>query len=535
MAEERLKAVFYARVSTEEEKQLNALAKQVDECRDCIKSMNWELVGEYIDEGKSGTKINGRDEYKRLMEDLYDNKFDVIVIKSQDRLMRNVKDWYIFLDRLITNGKKLYMYIENSFYTSDNALITGIKAILAEEYSRELSIKLKNTHKRRLEKARKGEKVTVMMPNVVGYRVKENGNIEIYEPEAEMIRYIFNEYVGGKSIRQIALACRDKGYTNKVGNEIEASTVSRILSTERYKGVYVLNRRISNFDTKKSVRTNKEDWVEVEGIIPPIVSKEIWEKANEIKASRTKRGRGVKVGNSIFSGKVYCGKCGKKYWKRSENSQIRFSCSKYTNYGKNPDRGCDNRTFLEKDLYNVIIELCKLFVKPNHDNIKGSLLKWLKGLCAAIKNSQGDETITKEIEKQERRKEKLIEAYMDELISKEDYGKKYKELEMKIEDLNKSLKGINTNDDLKEIQKVIDNIDDELKIYMKSENFGKEKTDFLIEHITRITVFEDSFCIELDLTGGVMLAGDGFYQFVLKDGYSWVQTENYKIGLRITA
>lgn len=63
--------------------------------------------------------------------------------------MRNTKDWYLFLDRLLTNGKRLYLYLDRKFYTTDDALITGIKAILAEEYSRELSKKIVNAHRHR--------------------------------------------------------------------------------------------------------------------------------------------------------------------------------------------------------------------------------------------------------------------------------------------------------------------------------------------------------------------------------------------------
>ena len=144
-----MNAVYYARVSTEEEKQINALEKQCADLNDCIKSNNWVLVDTYVDEGKSGTSIKKRDEYSRLFNDLESEKFDIIVIKSQDRLMRNVKDWYVFVDKLVTNKKKLFIYMENSFYKTDDSLITGIKAILAAEYSRDLSKKLNNAHKRR--------------------------------------------------------------------------------------------------------------------------------------------------------------------------------------------------------------------------------------------------------------------------------------------------------------------------------------------------------------------------------------------------
>ena len=85
-----MNAVYYSRVSTEEEAQKNALVTQQEECMRCIESNGWKFVDSYVDEGRSGTTTVKRDEYNRLYEDLSTNKFDVIVIKSQDRLMRNI-------------------------------------------------------------------------------------------------------------------------------------------------------------------------------------------------------------------------------------------------------------------------------------------------------------------------------------------------------------------------------------------------------------------------------------------------------------
>ena len=133
-----MRAVFYARVSTAEEAQLNAIELQIEENKECITKNKWKLVDEYIDRSKSGTMVKGRDEYQRLYEDLLEDKFDIIVIKDIERLMRNALDWYLFVNRLVTTGKILYMYLDGKFYTPDDALITGIKAIIAEDYSRSL-------------------------------------------------------------------------------------------------------------------------------------------------------------------------------------------------------------------------------------------------------------------------------------------------------------------------------------------------------------------------------------------------------------
>ena len=118
--------VCYCRVSTEEEKQLNALQKQVEELEQFVNNkIDWELIDTYVDEGKSGTSTKGRPSYQKLFDDLLTDKFDIVLIKDQSRLMRNVLDWYQFLDRLMKSEKQLYLYLDNCFYTPDNKFITG--------------------------------------------------------------------------------------------------------------------------------------------------------------------------------------------------------------------------------------------------------------------------------------------------------------------------------------------------------------------------------------------------------------------------
>ena len=83
------RAVIYCRCSTEEESQKDALAKQVAEAEDCVRQQGWLLIDSYV-ESRSGTTTKGRSQYNRLVKDLQQGKMDIIVIKSQDRLMRDV-------------------------------------------------------------------------------------------------------------------------------------------------------------------------------------------------------------------------------------------------------------------------------------------------------------------------------------------------------------------------------------------------------------------------------------------------------------
>ena len=101
--------------------------------------------------------------------------------------MRNTRDWYIFIDRLVTSGKQLYLYLENRFYNKDDALITGIKAILAEEYSRELSRKINNAHRNR----QKTGSALMLTSNTYGFWKMPDKSLALVEEEAAVKRKMY--------------------------------------------------------------------------------------------------------------------------------------------------------------------------------------------------------------------------------------------------------------------------------------------------------------------------------------------------------
>ena len=250
------RVVCYCRVSTEEEKQLNALQKQIEELELFVKEqVDWQLIETYVDEGKSGTTTKYRPSYQKLYADLLTDKFDVVLIKDQTRLMRNVLDWYQFLDRLIKSEKQLYLYLDHCFYTPDNKFITGIKAMMAEEYSRDLS-------KRITSAAQRSQKNGTVYGNnsMLGYR-QVNGKLEIIPEEAELVKEIFELYAQGNGFRKISQILKTRGITSSTGTDFSVSTLKRMISNEKYKGILVSHKTSHNFETKKTTRNKKEDYI----------------------------------------------------------------------------------------------------------------------------------------------------------------------------------------------------------------------------------------------------------------------------------
>ena len=250
------RAVIYARCSTEEESQKDALKKQLEEAKNCVKEKGWHLVDTYV-ESRSGTSTKGRAEYNRLYDDMCIDKFDIIVIKSQDRLMRNTMDWYLFVDRLTAEGKKLYIYIEGKFYTTDDALISGIKAILAEDYSRELSKKINNAHRNR----QKNNGTVIITNNAYGFKKMKDKSVVLDEKEAEIKRRMYKLCAEGFGSRTIATILKNEGVLNRNGNPFDSSTILRIIHNPINKGVVVMNRKHFDFDTKQDINLMWSGWL----------------------------------------------------------------------------------------------------------------------------------------------------------------------------------------------------------------------------------------------------------------------------------
>lgn len=518
------RAAIYCRVSTDEEIQLNALGSQIEEAKQAVEDKGWLLIDSYIDEGKSGTTTKHRDEYNRLVGDLERDCFDIVVAKSQDRLMRNTKEWYLFVDKLVQSGKKLYFYLENKFYTPDDALITGIKAILAEEYSRDLSKKINNAHKNR----QKSGKTVLITSNTWGYD-KVGKDVVINEKEAEIVRLIYQLCLQGMGSRTISKELQNRGIKSRSGGKFQEATIRRIIRNPLFKGTAVMNKRHMDFNTKKTIHMPESEWIIHENSVPPIVDEETWQLANDLIDERSQqfnmidfssRRKGLNLGKYELSGKIICGECGAAYWRRyrknaKEENIVDWSCSEYvqrgrknndTNRGKGKEKlksdgGCDNIHLKDSILMDALYDVAKVVYVDRKDEIVDYAMEVLEGVLS----DNGEEDLNILEQKKEKimeKREKLLDKSLDGLISDELFRRKdesleneYLETQSKISSIiefrKKRERKINR---LKNIQdEVIDISDKELTLKR------------LMEHIVKIVVYPDHADVIFDLFENVRI------------------------------
>ncbi len=196
----KLRVAGYARVSSDSADQLNSFSAQVNYYQRLIeKNSGWELAEIYADEAVSGVYTDKRDDFGRMLADCQKGKIDRIITKSTSRFARNTLDAIRVIRELKDMGVTVYFEKENldtATLTSENLLT--LYSLFAQEESLSISKNCKKGNRMRMEKG-----VYVSSNPPYGYRLIEN-QLVVYEPEAEIVRRIFTEYLGGSSITRIA-------------------------------------------------------------------------------------------------------------------------------------------------------------------------------------------------------------------------------------------------------------------------------------------------------------------------------------------
>ena len=190
-AVKKRRVAAYARVSTDQEEQLTSYEAQVDYYTNYIKSRDdWEFVEVYTDEGISGTSTKHREGFKKMVDNAMAGNIDLIITKSVSRFARNTVDSLTTIRNLKEIGCECYFEKENIWtFDGKGELLLTIMSSLAQEESRSISENVKWGHRKRFADG----KVSVPFGNFLGYKKGADGNLEIDEEQAVVVRRIYRE------------------------------------------------------------------------------------------------------------------------------------------------------------------------------------------------------------------------------------------------------------------------------------------------------------------------------------------------------
>lgn len=497
-----LKVTYYARVSTTREEQENSIENQISHFKEMItNNPNWTYIDGYVDMIR-GESAKNRPEFMRMIEEGKNGKFDLILTKEVSRFARNTIDSLTYTRELLRSGVGVFFQNDNiCTIDSDSELRLTIMSSIAADEVRKLSERISFGQRRAINNGR-----VLGNSRIYGYDCKDCKLI-INEEQAKLVRLIFELYATGKhSARSIEKYLYEKGYRNTNGNKINNSTIKNILQNPKYKGFYCGNKvKIVDYRTKEQKFLDKDEWVmykdETGETIPAIVSEEIWDECNKIYKERSdvvkSRRHSIKIKN-VLSGKIICGKDYHKYWRTSYSNSASKGKPIYTwicSIKKIEDtKACESFSIIENDLYKMLSTYFKSMLPDINDYIDD----FIKNIYQKTDDIKNDKKIVNkmsvELEKNIAKKEKLLDLYTDDLISKEEFknrnnnlNERITELKYEIEQLNnKTSKELNHTNEIFEIK---DYIEKTFSIKQEDEDVSKEILDgFIDKAIDKIIV-----------------------------------------------
>ena len=198
---ERLRVAAYCRVSTDDEDQIKSYNSMVTYYTDLIQNnKEWVFVGVYADKAITGTKVDKRDEFQRLIQDCMDGKIDLIIAKSIPRFARNTLDTLKYVRMLKERNIAVYFEVEKINTLKDGEFLMTILSSVAQQEVENTSAYVKKGLKMKM---KRGELVGFQGCMGYDYDVATK-SISINEEGAKVVRYIFERYVAGAGSTMIA-------------------------------------------------------------------------------------------------------------------------------------------------------------------------------------------------------------------------------------------------------------------------------------------------------------------------------------------
>lgn len=477
-----LRVVYYARVSTEKEEQLNALGNQLSYYEDYINSCkNWTFVRGYVDEGLSGVSTSKRENFNQMLDDATNGQFDLIITKEISRFARNTLDSIKFTRELLRKGVAIYFKEDNiNTIDPDAELRLTIMASLAQDESRRISNRVRIGHSIAIKKGR-----VLGNSRLYGY-TSCGAKLTIKEDEAEMIRLIYDLYANqGYGTRQIEKELYEKGYRNTKGGMINRTVIGHIITNPKYKGWYCGNKvKVIDMFTKQQKFLPEEEWEmwkdETGETVPAIVDDDLWERANRIFAQRSKDVKarnGNQNHHNLFTSKIQCANDGSNYLVKyrtlhGKKTSPVWTCSHKI---KNGADQCNSFSIKEEALVWIIKDILKSLC-TEYSNIVDKYLDFYKKSCTESDYSKDKADIENKIAKLKSKQEKLIDLVTDEILDKETFKEKNEKIKAELTSYNKQISEIKLKESQSYVKSKLADIK-ELRDYIHK-MFGFNDTDF---------------------------------------------------------
>ena len=279
------RAAIYARYSSSSQTE-QSIEGQLRVCKEYAERNGIVIVRTYIDRAMTGTNDN-RDDFQQMLKDSAQKQWEYLLVYKLDRFSRNKYEMAIHRKHLKDNGVKILSAMENIPDSPEGILLESLLEGMNQYYAEELSQKVK----RGLRESRiKGNAICNRVP--YGWD-KVNKKYFVNEQESAIVKEIFRAYLSGKTMKQIADELCARGIRNK-DREFKENVIYTMLHNEKYTGIYRIHDQV------------------YDNIFPAIIDHEIFEQTQK-RLALTATGKHVPDVTYMLRGKIYCGRCNKRY------------------------------------------------------------------------------------------------------------------------------------------------------------------------------------------------------------------------------
>lgn len=354
----KLRVAAYARVSSNSEDQIHSFAAQNAYYTELITgNPEWEFVDVYADEGITGTSAEKRDDFQRLLKDCRRGRIDKVLTKSTARFARNTSESLMAVRELRDLGIGV-CFEEQGIDTAQMSgeLLTAIFSMIAQKESEAISENIRWTYQKKM---KKGSFITCKAP--FGYRLVKGG-LEIVEAEAEIIRLIFQRYLNGRSMEDIAKEITRYGIPTRDKTPYwQTTSIQYVLHNEKYAGDSLAQKTYTTRTLPHRKKRNQGEYDQyfVPGSHPAIIDRELFDRAQ---ALLKQKGAVIHPKSGVtypWTGTVICGQCGSIFKRKKCRESAYWTCRLHD---KSPDK-CQITQIPESEFERAFL---RLYYKLRH-------------------------------------------------------------------------------------------------------------------------------------------------------------------------
>lgn len=329
-------AVIYARYSSHGQNE-QTIEGQIRVCREYAQQHKLNIIATYVDKHRTGTDVN-RPQFQKMIADSASGSFQYVIVYMIDRFARNRYYSTMYNFQLASNDVKLVSATENISESEEGEFYQMFLEWNAERYSKRLS-------------KRVAEGLTTSVNNgtftgghlIMGYK-KDGLRVVIDEQTVDTVRYIFAEYAGGRSKKDIADALNAQGSRNN-GRLWRGRDFDKMLANRKYTGVFDFGGRVCAHT------------------FPQIIDESTFDKV-QARAAQNKYFSGANSARVeyLLQGKLFCGHCGKSMVADGGTGKLGTKYYYYACVGRKKHHACNKSNEKKEFLEWYAVEQCVAYL-----------------------------------------------------------------------------------------------------------------------------------------------------------------------------